>query len=137
MSAKRIIQGSERRVVCLIDGDGTIFASDLIARGYEGGCTAAQMLTESIQRFILSWFSVDQFQLWTLVFYNKRGLHDALGRSNLFSAKAKLDDFMIGFNQAAGRFSMVDVGPGKELADAKIKGELTDPWSPLSGLSKI
>jgi len=116
------LQGSERRVVCLIDGDGTIFADDIIARGHEGGYTAAQMLTESIQKYLRHNFSLDQFQLWTYVFYNKRGLSETLGRFNFGSAKAKLDDFMIGFNQAAGRFFMVDVGSGKEAADAKIKG---------------
>jgi hypothetical protein len=134
VSTERVIQGSERWIVCLIDGDGTIFASDLIARGHEGGCTTAQMLMESIQKYILSRFSLDQFQLWTHVFYNKRGLFDTLGRSNLWSAKAKLDDFMIRFNQAAVRFSMVDVGPGKELANAKIKGACTQTQSSFLGL---
>jgi hypothetical protein len=117
-------QGSERRVVCLIDGDGTIFTGELIARGLDGGYAAAQTLTDCIQKHLLSSFSLDQFQLWTYIFYNKRGLSETLGRAGLWQAKAKLDDFMIGFNQAAGRFSMVDVGFGKEMADAKIKGEL-------------
>jgi hypothetical protein len=121
----------------LIDGDGTIFASDLIARGHEGGFTAAQILTESTQKYILSRFSLDQFQLWTHVFYNKRGLSEALGRSNLLSAKMKLDDFMIGFNQAAGRFSMIDVGPGKEVADAKIKGARRILGRSLSSLFEV
>jgi hypothetical protein len=121
----------------LIDGDGTIFASDLIARGHEGGFTAAQILTESTQKYILSRFSLDQFQLWTHVFYNKRGLSEALGRSNLLSAKTKLDDFMIGFNQAAGRFSMIDVGPGKEVADAKIKGARRILGRSLSSLFEV
>lgn len=47
---------------------------------------------------------------------------EALGRAGLYQAKAKLDDFMIGFNQAAPRFSFLDVGSGKEVADAKVKG---------------
>jgi hypothetical protein len=124
----RLLQGSERRVVCLIDGDGTIFADDIIARGHEGGYTAAQMLTESIQKYLRHNFSLDQYQLWTYVVYNKRGLSETLGRFNYGSAKAKLDDFMIGFNQAAGRFLMVDVGSGKEAADAKIKGVCRMPF---------
>jgi len=47
---------------------------------------------------------------------------DTLGRSGHPVAKAKFDDFIIGFNQAAERFLMVDVGSAKEAADAKIKG---------------
>lgn len=38
------------------------------------------------------------------------------------SLKQKFEDFVIGFNQAAERFLMVDVGTAKEAADAKIKG---------------
>ena len=60
-------------------------------------------------------------QLWAHVFLNWRGLADALGRAGLLGAKHKLEDFMIGFNQATERFTMVDVGSAKEAADAKIK----------------
>ena len=56
------------------------------------------------------------------VFFNKRGLVDTLGRFGHATAKAKFEDFMMGFNQSAERFCMVDVGSGKEAADAKVKG---------------
>lgn len=115
-------------MVCVIDGDGTIFASDLISQGQAGGYSAAQMLTEYTQQYFLKNYSLDQFQLWTYIFYNKRGLLEAIGRAGLYQAKAKLDDFMIGFNQAAGRFLMVDVGSGKEIADSRVKGAF-DPAS--------
>jgi hypothetical protein len=101
----------------VIDGDGTIFSSDLIAQGQAGGYSAAQILTEYTQQYFLNNYSLDQFQLWTYVFYNKRGLVEAIGRAGFFQAKSKLDDFMIGFNQAAGRFLMVDVGSGKEVGE--------------------
>lgn len=39
------------------------------------------------------------------------------------AAKAKFDDFVLGFNQAAERFIMLDVGGAKEAADTKIKGK--------------
>ena len=48
---------------------------------------------------------------------------DAFGRVGLLSAKSKFEEFTLGFNQAAERFMMVDVGGAKEAADAKIKGE--------------
>ena len=54
---------------------------------------------------------------------NKRGLMDTFGRVGLLSAKTKFEEFTLGFNQAAERFMMVDVGGAKEAADAKIKGE--------------
>lgn len=38
------------------------------------------------------------------------------------AAKTKFDDFIMGFNQAAERFIMLDVGSAKEAADTKIRG---------------
>ena len=66
----------------------------------------------------------EKFHLWVYLFYNKRGLLETFGRVGLSAAKLKFDDFIIGFNQAAERFLMVDVGGSKEAADAKIKGHL-------------
>ena len=51
---------------------------------------------------------------------------DAIGRAGFWAAKQKFEDFAFGFNQAAERFVMVDVGSGKEAADAKIKVILED-----------
>lgn len=63
------------------------------------------------------------FQLRAYVFLNKRGLADALGRCGQPIAKNKLDDFVLGINQAAERFWVVDVGYGKEAADGKVRSE--------------
>ncbi|KAF7983963.1 hypothetical protein HWV62_18392 [Athelia sp. TMB] len=119
-----VLRGSiERRVVCLIDGDGAIFSPELIAQGHDGGLLAAKMLTESVRQDFYK-YQLDQYHLYVYVFYNKRGLVDAIGRAGHWIAKQKFDEFTFGFNQAAERFMMVDVGTGKEQADAKIKGEL-------------
>jgi hypothetical protein len=120
------LKGSERRVICLIDGDGTIFSPDLIAQGQEGGHAAAKMLAESVRQDFSTKYHVEQFNLWVHVFYNKRGLVDAIGRAGFWNAKQKFEDFALGFNQAAERFVMVDVGNGKEAADAKLKVLLED-----------
>jgi len=100
---------------------GTIFSPDLIAQGQDGGHAAAKMLAESVRQDFSSKYHVEQFNLWVHVFYNKRGLVDAIGRAGFWAAKQKFDDFTLGFNQAAERFVMVDVGNGKEAADAKLK----------------
>jgi hypothetical protein len=55
---------------------------------------------------------------------------DTFGRVGNPMAKMKFDDFIVGFNQAAERFLMVDVGSAKEAADAKIKGKF--PCFPAS-----
>lgn len=67
--------------------------------------------------------SLDQFQLWVYIFYHHAGLHGILGRSAHSGAYAAFHDFVRGFNKASERFIMVDVGEGKEAADAKIKGQ--------------
>ena len=84
------------------------------------------MLAESVRQDFSTKYQLDQFHFWVYVFYNKRGLVDAIGRAGFWAAKQKFDDFAFGFNQAAERFVMVDVGSGKEAADAKIKVILED-----------
>jgi len=115
-----VMKGS--RIICLIDGDGAIFSDDLIAEGQSGGHRAAKMLSEATAQYLDSHCGLNQFQLWVYVFFNKRGLLDTFARSGLGMLKANFEDFIMGFNQAAERFLMVDVGSGKEAADAKIKG---------------
>ena len=110
-------QRFERRVVCLVDGDGSVFSLSNIARGRAGGRDVATRLTEGIKQY----FASEQFQLHVWVFLNKNGLSEALRRYAKEDARAQLDNFIHGFNQAAGRFMIVDVGPGKEAADAKIR----------------
>ena len=110
------------RIVVLIDGDGAIFNTKLIAQGQAGGHAAAQKLSDSITQHLTTTYGVNHYQLWVYVFLGKRGLADAFGRAGLMAAKSKFDDFIMGFNQAAERFIMLDVGGAKEAADTKIKG---------------
>ncbi|KAF9055081.1 hypothetical protein BDZ89DRAFT_1106957 [Hymenopellis radicata] len=116
------------RVVTLIDGDGALFNADLISQGIAGGLAAAQKLSDSILQYMSESSSggAHQYQIWVYIFYNKRGLVDTFGRLGYATLKTKFDDFVMGFNQAAERFLMVDVGNGKEAADAKIKAHLED-----------
>ena len=106
--------------MCLIDGDGSIFSLSHIARGHEGGHMVAAKLTEAIrQRFPAK---DHEYQLHVWVFFNKCGLYKTLGNYGKEDARDNLENFMHGFNQAAERFLMVDIGHGKEMADAKVKG---------------
>lgn len=52
---------------------------------------------------------------------NRTGLRDALNRAGTCTGP-QFDAFWIGFQQAASTFYLVDVGPGKEAADAKLRG---------------
>ncbi|CCM01962.1 uncharacterized protein FIBRA_04035 [Fibroporia radiculosa] len=59
-------------------------------------------------------------QLWLTIYCNKAGLLETLTYNNVCSVE-QFEDFVIGFNQASPLFSIVDVGIGKEAADAKVK----------------
>ncbi|KAG8218786.1 hypothetical protein J3R82DRAFT_4461 [Butyriboletus roseoflavus] len=120
------LKGHEKRVICLLDGDGTIFSPDLITQGQEGGLEAARLLTVRVRHYLASDLEHEKFHLWVYLFYNKRGLLETFARVGLSAAKQKFDDFIIGFNQAAERFLILDVGGSKEAADAKIKVHLED-----------
>lgn len=81
------------------------------------------MLSDTILQFLTSNYGGHQYQLWVYLFFNKRGLMDTFGRVGSWLTKTKFEDFCMGFNEAAERFLMVDVGSRKEAADAKIKGK--------------
>ncbi|THV07766.1 hypothetical protein K435DRAFT_642543, partial [Dendrothele bispora CBS 962.96] len=114
------------RVVALIDGDGSIFNNELLSRGHLGGLQAAGQLSEHLTHYLTQNFGTHPYTLWVYVFLNKRGLMHLLTRQGQQDCSRKVEEFVVGFNQAAPRFSMVDVGRAKEGADAKIKTYLED-----------
>ncbi|KAF9645684.1 hypothetical protein BDM02DRAFT_3101039, partial [Thelephora ganbajun] len=116
------LKAREKRVVVLIDGDGAIFLPSLIADGKRGGHEAASRLTENIKAHL----DPQQFQLHVYVFYNRRGLIATLKRSGYGEAATTFDDFVVGFNQAAERFAMIDAGELKEGSDHKMRAYLDD-----------
>ncbi|KZT20790.1 hypothetical protein NEOLEDRAFT_1182263 [Neolentinus lepideus HHB14362 ss-1] len=120
------LRGMENRAVCLIDGDGTIFSSTLLAQGREGGRSAARQLTESIHQYLSDLNNFHEVQLWVYIFFNKSGLLGTFQRLGYRDEAQHFEEFMIGFNQAGERFLMVDVGNAKEAADAKLRVYLED-----------
>lgn len=110
-------------ILCLIDGDGTIFAQDLLCKGQAGGREAAQALNKGIAEYMVQDCGLHpgRAQIMTTVFYNKTGLRMTLAVSGLCTPE-QFDGFVDGFNQSSGLFSMVDSGYGKEAADSKVKG---------------
>ena len=59
--------------------------------------------------------------LWLTIYCNKSGLLDILMKNRICNSD-QFENFFHGFNQASPLFSIVDVGSGKEAADAKIRG---------------
>ncbi|KAI0067693.1 hypothetical protein BV25DRAFT_1911578 [Artomyces pyxidatus] len=109
-------------VVCLIDGDGTIFSQDLWGLGQIGGRQAAMLLTKGITDHVVSSDEAvsNRCRIWLSIFCNKAGLMDVLQRNGVCNT-TQFEEFFQGFNQASPLFSIIDVGNGKEAADSKIK----------------
>jgi hypothetical protein len=61
---------------------------------------------------------IPEYQLWTYSFFNRPGLIGPLG-----VGKVLFDAFIGGFNSVGERAFMVDVGTGKEAADARVRGK--------------
>ncbi|KAI5116544.1 hypothetical protein M0805_004327 [Coniferiporia weirii] len=111
-------------ILCVIDGDGNIFNDHLLSAGLEGGREAARTLTSGIadylQGIIQGQYVQGRFTFWLSIYFNRRGLQDTLVKSNVCTLD-QFEAFLVGFSQASPRFLLVDVGHGKEAADAKIK----------------
>ncbi|TCD71503.1 hypothetical protein EIP91_008884 [Steccherinum ochraceum] len=107
-------------ILCLIDGDGTIFSSDLISLGQVGGHQAASLLTKGLTDHLADVEESARGQIWLTVYCNKAGLLETL-MANGACTPEQFESFVTGFNQASPLFSFVDVGSGKERADEKIK----------------
>ncbi|KAJ7038164.1 hypothetical protein C8F04DRAFT_370482 [Mycena alexandri] len=107
-------------LLCLIDGDGHIFKKELITQGRSGGRQAAMLLTKGLTDYTARATDISRAQVWLTVFCNKSGLIDTLVNQDICT-KEQFEEFCFGFNQAAPLFSILDVGPGKESADSKIK----------------
>ena len=112
-------------ILCLIDGDGNIFASELITMGTSGGRRAAMLLTQGLTEHLASLDSAaaGRGEIWLTIYCNKKGLMETLTTNQICTAE-QFEQFIMGFNQAAPLFSFVDAGIGKEAADSKIKGTL-------------
>ena len=104
--------------LALIDGDGCIFTPEYWKQGKEGGRQAAAVLHQT-----LSAEAGRLPYLHTVIYFNRKGLGDTLCANGVCS-RAEFEDFVIGFNQSAHLFTMIDVGQRKEAADAKIRGRL-------------
>lgn len=89
-------------------------------RGADGGVDAAKHLTRLVQGQLF--FQLEKpYKLHVLVFLNRRGLSGVLHHSQICGTTV-FEEFIHGFNQSSHHFAIIDVGPMKEAADAKIRG---------------
>lgn len=108
-------------VLCVIDGDACIFNDALLRQGHEGGRQAAQQLTKAVAEYLTreNVHTLGHLSFWITVYYNKLGLINVLERHKLCSPE-QFEAFVMGFSQTSPRFSLVDVGYGRDATFTKI-----------------
>lgn len=114
-------QESERRVVCLIDGDEMTFSLSQIAKGTAGGRVVAATLMDALKH--LADHSQITIRAW--VFFNKNEILKVSGIRGNSDVSRGIEDFVVGFNRTNDRFLMADVGTGK--VSPKVKGHSSCP----------
>lgn len=113
--------------VVLVDGDGYIFQKALYqAVASSGGSKAANDLytevVDHLQEQGLLSSNVSHYDVVVNVYANKVGLARALVNAGYLEHPAQLDQFFYSFSQGQRLFQFIDCGPGKERADAKLRG---------------
>lgn len=88
----------------------------LLTMGVEGGREAASRLRQHIAGHFGS-----NTDILVHIFFNREGLGSTI-KKYLGIAGPTFNAFINGFNTASPLMSMLDVGVGKESADAKIRG---------------
>lgn len=111
-------QNSHPYVAVLIDGDGCLFQNHYIEDGNEGGKSASYAMRAAI---IEKCQLTPKTDIVVKICANQGGLATALRQSGSINNEQTFRQFCIGFTQSKASFDYVDVGPGKERADAKIR----------------
>ena len=99
----------------------------LLIQGQVGGRQAAHVLTKGMLDFMgrdaMSAQRRGRPHVLISVYFHKQGVQSKVcpGRCTI----QQFESFIVGFNQASEFISVVDVGSGKEAADAKVRGKVS------------
>ena len=97
------------------------FSDKYIKLGHEGGKKAAYDLRSAILKECGQ--HATGVEVKATVYVNLTGMAKAMRRDGTVDNESDFKEFSLGFTQAKASFDFVDVGYGKERADAKIKGK--------------
>lgn len=93
--------------------------------GAKGGEAAADALLAALQQYVRGVMNEsDEVDILVRAFANVSGLGAALERDGRLKSASQLREFAAGFSSRQAFFDFVDVGPGKERADLKVRGEI-------------
>ncbi|KAL4735388.1 hypothetical protein BDV11DRAFT_196078 [Aspergillus similis] len=125
-AAVQLAQVSCSYILVLVDGDAMNFNSEYVTQGRRGGVRLAERFVKDVRKYI---DNVDpaagrRADIRIRVYANVVGLSKAYRNAGIISEGQDLTDFVRGFNAGHENCDFVDVGPGPELADKKIIGNL-------------
>lgn len=102
-----------------------IFNNLLLRDGEKGGRQAACLLRDAVKNWVSQFdpHVPNDYRIVVRMYANVRGLADVLVRAGIIDTPSRFEDFTRGFTRSDTLFDFVDVGSGKDRADAKIIGE--------------
>lgn len=107
-------------VAVLVDGDGAKFKDNLLQNPDEGATNAALAIKQHVAAYLKETDLSSDLTIFARVFANVKDLAHSLRLSGIVN-EDKFLKFVTNFTNARGEFDFVDVGSGKENADAKIR----------------
>jgi hypothetical protein len=110
----------------LVDGDGYIFKDAFLQDAAKsGGSDAASHLDNEIQNYLRANSLIPnsaEIEVMVNVYANKLGLARTLFDAGMIDHLNAFETFFQSFTRGKSLFHFIDCGPGKERADAKLRG---------------
>lgn len=108
----------------LVDGDGAIFHSEFYENPAEGAQKVSVALHQEVRSYLKQMqLDLDDVPILVRIFVNLHGLAGKLRSLNMIGTDKDMRVFAEYFNKSRAEFDMVDVGSGKENADAKMRSK--------------
>ncbi len=109
----------------IIDGNDTIFNSNLMRQGESGGKQAAALLHDALTKWAVLDVSEcpDDAVIAVRVYANIRIMGDHLTKAGLISNSTALQEFARGFTLAKNQFEFIDVDGSRDVTYSKVMGE--------------
>lgn len=108
--------------VVLLDGDGYLFPDQSVRDGFDGGGKVAQRLFSAVEGYLEQFEGANRWSVVIRIFLNASGIATAYHTHKIIEKVAVMRDFTLGLARTGALFDILDVGPGKEQADHKLKG---------------
>lgn len=106
----------------LVDGDGAIFRDEFYENPAEGAQKASVALQQEVRNYLKQTQpDLEDVPILLRIFVNLHGLAVVLRSLDIIGSEKDIRLFAEYFNKSRAEFDMVDVGSGKENADAKMR----------------